>query len=1523
MRNPNLKSKTRFIFIWLVLLSLVLGSVVVLAQDDDTDEVAEDTAAESVDQVEDDSDDSESSSEASDEDASDEEETNAEDAASDSAEMEPAVEDVVEPEPLEDTPTPTEEPTETPTEVTVTPDALVTDEVVDESETVDDVVVTAVVTDEVDEPSDDATAEPTSETEASTETATDSVDAGDDTDETSDLRPEPELVELWRSDGKLIVTEGDAVIPVYDENLFQVAVEAELSFDNGVVGLVVRRDGERGYSVELDANGSVSLFRNDELLAETELDGFAPEDEHDLRLSAMSGILRVSVDGAEVIALLDDDALPAGSVILATSLPDDAELEVDEIVVYVPEGSVPTEPAPTDTPDPTDVPEVVVTAEVTAEATQTIAEDSVPVIVPDIVVATPETTPEPTTEVTVEAEVTAEPTADATAEATVEVELTAEPTAEATVEAEVTAEPTAEVTVEATEEAEIAEVEVEATAEATEEADVVALAVVEEPAAAMVSAPAAPNLISPADGSYTLDMTPLFDWDAVSGANRYRMEVATDQSFTNIVVSATDTDTPDTKFTIADALDYGTYYWRAAARNADEVWGDYSTPNKFFITPMIKPVDGEVSQNLTRKFVWELVDGATRYRLQVDNDSDLSSPFINQEFDNTTRKHKPTLPSTGIYYWRLQVDTGSGFEDAPIWMFTITDVPLAPPTLNEPVKGSRNATTTPQFTWNTVAGASSYDLQVDNNGDFSSPVEFDGLSGTSFTPSDDLPEGKLFWRMRTENGLGVSGEWSSKIKFFIDTNAPAQVALKKPEGTTSNPQPKFKWQTLDEAVQYQFQLTTADDPTYSSPVLDELIAGDVNKFKPADPLAQDDFLWRVRAQDRAGNWGNWREFALTINIGVSPGDGDGTTEATPTFRWSTVADATSYCLVMDDNADFGSPLMSQGGITLNEYVLPAGMLTSYGEYYWQVQVDGCGSILPVSNMFIYTETPPASPDLIAPANGFNTNDATPTFEWSEVTDVSDYEIELSSDGDFINSTIMQVTGTTYTPGSDLTDGKMFWRVRSLSDVGAPGPWSGRRKFKVDTTPPIAPTIKKPTDVANNAAPKLKWTAVTGVAQYQVQVTLATDTTYANPIVDTPVDGTVNKYKPDPLAQDSYRWRVRSLDGAGNPSEWVEATFDLSIARTPIDNFYTTDPTPEFLWSATSGVTGYCLQIATDEAFNNLVHNFNINNPDINLYELTNDQKLSEFGSYYWRVMLNYGAGCVDTPFYRMLTVTTTPLDAPNVTAPSKGAQINTDQPTIEWDAVPSAIGYDIELSRSSDFTDPITGSVAGTSFTPSETLEDGKWFARVRTRNVYNAPGDWTGKVKFFVDTLEPVAPLLKKLNNGDTTTDNTPKLKWRTIEDATRYEVQLDTDNPPQVLRVNTASNKWNPPEPLLMRDYAWRVRSLDDAGNVSEWSEIREFAVESSDEASPVLNRNSNDQVTLQWTPISWSTAYHIQVDNHEDFSSPIFEDDNIDPANTSVTTGALYDGTWYWRVRAKKDDGTWGEWSVTGTFTVDDAS
>jgi hypothetical protein len=106
---------------------------------------------------------------------------------------------------------------------------------------------------------------------------------------------------------------------------------------------------------------------------------------------------------------------------------------------------------------------------------------------------------------------------------------------------------------------------------------------------------------------------------------------------------------------------------------------------------------------------------------------------------------------------------------------------------------------------------------------------------------------------------------------------------------------------------------------------------------------------------------------------------------------------------------------------------------------------------------------PSSPLLISPESGTSV-DATPSFNWENVEDISDvwYILQIATDTSFTNIVYEQIDLlSTYYPlnkTENLSMGDYYWRVRAVDGVNNIGPWSETWSFTVtkENSPPNKP-----------------------------------------------------------------------------------------------------------------------------------------------------------------------------------------------------------------------------------------------------------------------------------------------------------------------------------------------------------------------------------------------------------------------------------------------------------------------------------
>jgi hypothetical protein len=500
--------------------------------------------------------------------------------------------------------------------------------------------------------------------------------------------------------------------------------------------------------------------------------------------------------------------------------------------------------------------------------------------------------------------------------------------------------------------------------------------------------PPTPSLELPENDTITSDDTPLFDWEEVSDPSgvMYEIQIDGDQDFSPpLEFEKVGLQISEYQLANDEALADGDHFWRVRAIDGvgnvgdwSEIWTlliDTTTPSA---PELLNPPDNSITDDNTPTFTWAAVDdlSGVTYTLQVDNDPDFSSPEIDApNLTGISYTHWEAL-ADGYYTWRVVVKDGVGNESiSEVWTFRISTLGPPIPILLEPVNGTKTNDNAPIFKWMTVDPAISvtYDLQIDNDENFGSPENMvSGLMDNFYVLSAPLPDGNYFWHVRSVSDLGNIGDWSLTWTLLIDTLKPSAPTLMSPtNGTKINDNiPLFDWGDVLDAsgVTYRFEIDNDND--FSSP---ELIKNNLatSQYKVLDneALADENYFWRVRAFDGAGNVGEWSSvWAVMIDAHppgipslLSPKHG-ATFDTTPTFDWADVSDPSgvTYLLEIDNGITFDSPNLRKLGLTISEYEVLSHEALPEGTWYWRVRAfDGAGNAGDWSTIWtLIIQTPP-------------------------------------------------------------------------------------------------------------------------------------------------------------------------------------------------------------------------------------------------------------------------------------------------------------------------------------------------------------------------------------------------------------------------------------------------------------------------------------------------------------------------------------------------------------------------------------
>jgi hypothetical protein len=299
---------------------------------------------------------------------------------------------------------------------------------------------------------------------------------------------------------------------------------------------------------------------------------------------------------------------------------------------------------------------------------------------------------------------------------------------------------------------------------------------------------------------------------------------------------------------------------------------------------------------------------------------------------------------------------GTGFDAHSVYnttdIYTGNPAPPSAPTLSSPADGATHVATVSTLTWNSVSGATEYEVQI-GTGASVTTASLDGvMTGTTYGINGVNRNTTYYWRV---NAIGAGGNsaWSSIRSFTSDTTGyvvpPLPVLLNQPyEGSTGvSVSPTFSWSSSSGALSYRVQAST--DPTFATTAYDASTSS--TSITGSGLAGYTLYWWRVAAINDGGTvWTSLNYFTTGAGGGGSAPSAPTATSASSigsnafVANWNSSSGATSYSLDVATDNGFTSYVSGYNGLTVsNTYQAVTGLSASTTYYYRVRAANGYGT----------------------------------------------------------------------------------------------------------------------------------------------------------------------------------------------------------------------------------------------------------------------------------------------------------------------------------------------------------------------------------------------------------------------------------------------------------------------------------------------------------------------------------------------------------------------------------------------------
>ena len=391
-------------------------------------------------------------------------------------------------------------------------------------------------------------------------------------------------------------------------------------------------------------------------------------------------------------------------------------------------------------------------------------------------------------------------------------------------------------------------------------------------------------------------------------------------------------------------------------------------------------------------------------------------------------------------------------------------VVLDAPTLTSPSDESTDIGIPVTLEWNSVDGATSYQVQVvEETGSFETSDFDDETTNTEIEVSGLDPSMEYKWRVRSLTGEDES-EWSEVWTFTTGTDdilAAPTLSSPSDEATDIELPVTLEWNTVEDADSYQIQ-AVEESGSFDTPDFDNETSD--TDIEVTGLATSTEYKWRVRSltSEDQSEWSSVWTFTTEAEVVEldaptlsSPSDEATDIDRPVTLAWNSVDGAESYSIqLVEESGSFGTPDFDD---TASDTDIEVPGLSPFTEYKWRVRAQSGETQSEWSSVWTFTTSTEVEelgiPQLSSPSDEASDVDLTVMLDWDATSGAESYQAQLVEEsGSFDTPDFDDETTDTGIEVSGLSPSTEYkWRVRALTSEEN-GDWSAEWTFTTTGLP---------------------------------------------------------------------------------------------------------------------------------------------------------------------------------------------------------------------------------------------------------------------------------------------------------------------------------------------------------------------------------------------------------------------------------------------------------------------------------------